>query len=74
MTTYFVSGMSWPLAIVGDAIFSCSMGGSPTHYADQLRNNCDKIFTLPRDTVIAPGHGPLTTLALEKKHNPFFAQ
>ncbi len=74
MTTYFVTGMSWPLAIAGDAVFSCSMGGSPTHYADQLRNNCDKIFTLPRDTVLAPGHGPLTTLALEKKHNPFFAQ
>ncbi len=74
LTTYFVTGMSWPLAIVGDAIFSCSMGGSPTHYAEQLRNNCDKIFTLPRDSVIAPGHGPLTTLALEKKHNPFFAQ
>lgn len=73
-TTYFVTGLSWPLAVVGDSLFSCSMGGSPTHYADQLRNNCDKIFTLPRDSVIAPGHGPLTTLALEKKHNPFFAQ
>ncbi len=72
-TTYYVTGMSWPLAIVGDSIFASSMGGSATHYADQLRNNCDKIFTLPRDTVIAPGHGPLTTLALEKKHNPFFA-
>jgi glyoxylase-like metal-dependent hydrolase (beta-lactamase superfamily II) len=29
---------------------------------------------LPRNTVIAPGHGPLTTLALEKLHNPFFAR
>lgn len=73
-TTYFVTGLSWPLAIVGDALFSCSMGGSPGHYADQLRNNHDKIFTLPRNSVIAPGHGPLTTLALEKKHNPFFAR
>ncbi|HTJ78168.1 MAG TPA: MBL fold metallo-hydrolase [Rariglobus sp.] len=74
MTTFFVTGLSWPLAIVGDSVFSCSMGGSPTHYADQLRNDRDKIFSLPRDSVIAPGHGPLTTLALEKKHNPFFAQ
>jgi glyoxylase-like metal-dependent hydrolase (beta-lactamase superfamily II) len=73
-TTYFVTGLSWPLAIVGDALFSCSMGGSRDHYADQLRNNHDKIFTLPRNSVIAPGHGPLTTLALEKKHNPFFAR
>ena len=73
MTTFLVTGLSWPLAIVGDSIFSCSMGGSPTRYADQLRNNRDKILPLARDTIIAPGHGPLTTLALEKKHNPFFA-
>ncbi|MFA6960362.1 MAG: MBL fold metallo-hydrolase [Opitutaceae bacterium] len=74
MTTYFVTGLSWPVAIVGDAIFCSSMGGSVDHYADQLRNNHDKIFTLPRNTVLAPGHGPLTTLALEKLHNPFFAR
>ena len=74
MTTYFVTGLSWPVAIVGDSLFASSMGGSTTHYAEQLRNNHDKIFTLPRNTVIAPGHGPLTTLALEKQHNPFFAR
>lgn len=74
MTTYFVTGLSWPIAIVGDSLFASSMGGSADHYADQLRNNHEKIFTLPRNTVIAPGHGPLTTLALEKQHNPFFAR
>ena len=73
LTTFYVTGLSWPLAIVGDALFASSMGGSLDHYADQLRNNHDKLFTLPRDSVIAPGHGPLTTIALEKKHNPFFA-
>lgn len=74
MTTFFVTGLSWPLAIVGDSLFASSMGGSVDHYADQLRNNNEKIFTLPRNSVIAPGHGPLTTLALEKQHNPFFAR
>lgn len=74
MTTFFVTGLSWPLAVVGDSIFSSSMGGSPTHFADQYRNNKEKILTLPRDTVLACGHGPLTTLAQEKQHNPFFAQ
>ena len=74
MTTYFVTGLSWPVAIVGDSLFSCSVGGSATHYAEQLRNDNEKIFTLPRNTVIAPGHGPLTTLAFEKQHNPFFAR
>lgn len=73
-TTFFVTGLSWPIAIVGDSLFSCSMGGSIAHYSDQLRNDNDKIFTLPRNSVIAPGHGPLTTLAFEKQHNPFFAR
>jgi hydroxyacylglutathione hydrolase len=73
MTTYYVTGLSWPLAVVGDSVFASSMGGSPTHFLDQYKNNHSKIFTLPRDTVLACGHGPLTTLGQEKKHNPFFA-
>lgn len=74
MTSFFVTGLSWPLAIVGDSIFSSSMGGSATHYRQQLHNNLHKLLTLPRDTVFACGHGPLTTLAQEKEHNPFFAR
>ena len=74
MTTYFVTGLSWPIAFVGDSVFASSMGGSPTHFADQYRNNKEKIFTLPRDTVLASGHGPLSTLSQEKQHNPFFAR
>ena len=72
MTTFYITGLSWPLAIVGDSIFASSMGGSPTHYADQYRNNKEKILPLPNDTVLACGHGPLTTLGQEKRHNPFF--
>lgn len=74
MTTYFVTGLSWPIAFVGDSVFASSMGGSASHYAEQYRNNREKIFTLPRDTVLACGHGPLTTLAQEKQTNPFFAR
>jgi hydroxyacylglutathione hydrolase len=74
MTTFYVTGLSWPLAIVGDSIFSCSMGGSPTNFEDQYRNNKEKLLTLPKDTVLACGHGPLTTLAQEKQHNPYYAR
>jgi hydroxyacylglutathione hydrolase len=74
LTTFYVTGLSWPLAVVGDSIFASSMGGSATHFADQFRNNKEKILTLPRDTVLAPGHGPLSTLAQEKQHNPFLAR
>jgi len=32
----------------------------------------EQILSLPPDTLICPGHGPLTTVAEEKAHNPFF--
>jgi hydroxyacylglutathione hydrolase len=72
-TTFYVTGLSYPLAVVGDSMFAGSIGGSPTHLGDQHRNDVEKILTLPRNTVLACGHGPLTTVALEKRHNPFFA-
>ena len=74
MTTFYITGLSWPLAITGDAIFAGSMGGSATHYAEQRRNTRKKILTLPRDTVLACGHGPLTTVRQEMEHNPFFCR
>ncbi len=74
MTTYYIVGLSWPIAVVGDAVFAGSMGGSATHFEEQLNNNKAKILPLPRDTVLACGHGPLTTIGQEKQHNPFFAR
>jgi hydroxyacylglutathione hydrolase len=74
LTTFYITGLSWPLAIVGDAVFASSVGGSETHFGEQLKNNREKIFALPNDTVLACGHGPLTTLRQEKTHNPFFAR
>lgn len=74
LTTFFITGLSWPLAIVGDALFAGSIGGSATRFPEQFRNDRDQIMTLPRDTVLACGHGPLTTLAEEKRHNPFFTR
>lgn len=73
-TTFYLTGLSWPVAVVGDSLFASSVGGSATQFAEQLRNDREKIFTLPNDTVLACGHGPLTTLGQEKKHNPFFAR
>ena len=32
----------------------------------------DEILTLPGDTLLCPGHGPLTTVAEEQSNNPFF--
>lgn len=71
-TTFVVKGLARPLAVVGDSLFAGSMGGGLVSYADQYRNNVEQILTLSDDTVLAPGHGPLTTVGEEKAHNPFF--
>jgi hydroxyacylglutathione hydrolase len=73
-TSFYITGLSWPLAIVGDSLFAGSMGGGLVSYEDQFRNNRRKLLNLPLDTVFACGHGPLTTLKQEKRHNPFFTR
>ena len=72
--TFFVSGLSKPVAIVGDAIFCCSMGGGMISYEEALRTNRQNIFSLPDETILCPGHGPLTTIAEQKEHNPFYPE
>jgi hydroxyacylglutathione hydrolase len=71
--TYFVTGLARPIAVVGDSIFAGSMGGGNVSYKEAVKNNLEKILTLPDETIICPGHGPLTTVSDEKEHNPFFA-
>ncbi|MDR2430275.1 MAG: MBL fold metallo-hydrolase [Puniceicoccales bacterium] len=73
LTTFVVSGLAVPLAIVGDALFAGSMGGSEGFYREQRRHGLERILSLPDATVIAPGHGPLTSVGFEKRHNPVFA-
>jgi hydroxyacylglutathione hydrolase len=72
--TYVISGLARSVAVVGDAVFAGSMGGGGISYADALSNNRTKIFTLSDDTVLCPGHGPLTTVGEEKRHNPFYPE
>ena len=73
-TTFVVRGLALPIAVVGDALFAGSMGGGMVSFADALKTNREKILTLPDETIICPGHGPMTTVGEEKKHNPFFAE
>lgn len=70
--TYVIHGLSRTIAIVGDAMFAGSMGGGGVSYQDALATNRKEILSLPDETVICPGHGPLTTVGEQKKHNPFF--
>ena len=48
LTTFFVTGLSWPLACVGDALFSCSTGGSPTQFDLQYTTTARKSSPYPR--------------------------
>ncbi len=60
------------VAIVGDTIFAGSIGRGNQSW-DLARSKIrEQILTLPPETLLCPGHGPLTTVAEEKEHNPFF--
>ncbi len=74
-TTYIVG--TWPedaphVAIVGDALFAASIGRGNQSWDLARQKVREQILTLPPETLLCPGHGPLTTVAEEKAHNPFF--
>jgi len=68
---------NWPedaphVALIGDTIFAGSLATGFVSTALLKQKVRDQIFTLPPETLLCPGHGPLTTVAEEKAHNPFF--
>jgi glyoxylase-like metal-dependent hydrolase (beta-lactamase superfamily II) len=60
------------IALVGDAIFAGSMGRGNQSWDLARQKVREQILTLPDETLLCPGHGPLTTVAEEKANNPFF--
>jgi len=60
------------VAIVGDTIFAASMGRGNISWEQARQKVREQILTLPANTLLCPGHGPLTTVIQEKEHNPFF--
>jgi len=76
-TTYFIDTsplMSTAFAFVGDALFAGSIGRakSPQTYPTLLDSVNNVILSFPPATLLFPGHGPVTTVAGENTHNPFF--
>ncbi len=60
------------IAIVGDTIFAGSMGNGNGAWDLAKQKVREQILSLPAETLICSGHGPLTTVAEEKANNPFF--
>lgn len=58
----------------GDLLFEGSIGRTDFEYGDfdVLKASIkEKVYVLPDDTKVYPGHGPMTTVGIEKKHNMF---
>lgn len=62
---------SAPLLISGDVLFAGSVG-APYFCRERLADTLKRLFDLlPDNTIVAPGHGPLTTVKNERRFNPF---
>ena len=70
----YCDGIKPPVLFCGDTLFQFSVGrtdfpgGSFETLANAIR---ERLFVLPDETVVYPGHGPETTIGEEKRHNPF---
>lgn len=65
------------ILISGDTLFQESTGRTdfPTGSMSSIvRSIREKLFVLPDDTKVYPGHGDSTTIGYEKKYNPFVAE
>jgi hydroxyacylglutathione hydrolase len=65
------------LVFGGDVLFRGSVGRTdfPGGSSEQLLGGIrSKLFTLPEDTVVYPGHGPVTKIAHERRTNPFVGE
>lgn len=63
--------------IAGDTLFAGSIGRTDLPGGSMqkiLRSLHDTVLALPDDTVVVPGHGPLTTIGEERESNPFLVK
>ncbi len=61
------------LLLSGDTLFAGSVGRTDLPGGDmtKLMASLARLAALPGDTTVVPGHGPETTIASERRHNPF---
>jgi glyoxylase-like metal-dependent hydrolase (beta-lactamase superfamily II) len=70
-------GLAEDIIICGDTVFAGSVGRvdltGGTNMEDLVGNICNKLLTLKGSTILFPGHGPRTTIEIEKESNPFLS-
>ncbi len=69
---YYIEGNTEPILLAGDTLFCESVGRTdfPTgSMGDLVRSIKEKLFVLPDETVVYPGHMQTTTIAHEKAFN-----
>jgi glyoxylase-like metal-dependent hydrolase (beta-lactamase superfamily II) len=62
------------MLIAGDTLFARSIGRTDLpggSFEKIIRSLHDRVLTLPDDTTVIPGHGPVTTIGEEREENPF---
>jgi len=63
--------------IAGDTLFAGSIGRTDLPGGSMqkiLRSLSEKVLALPDETIVVPGHGPLTTIGEERESNPFLTK
>ncbi|WP_448060678.1 MBL fold metallo-hydrolase [Cellulomonas hominis] len=75
-TLYLIDTQDGPVALTGDVLFAGTVGrtdlpgGDPAAMTATLR---EVVATLPRGTVVLPGHGPASRMDVELATNPYLA-
>ncbi|MFO0898924.1 MAG: MBL fold metallo-hydrolase [Pirellulales bacterium] len=71
----FIARKERPMVVFGgDVLFAGSIGRTDFYDGDHeqlLRSIREKLFVLPDDTIVLPGHGPATTVGEERQFNPW---
>lgn len=71
---FVLGGNMPPVVFAGDVLFHESIGRTDFPDGDFATLACGirgRLYALPDETIVFPGHGPPTTVGHEKRHNPF---
>ena len=68
---FYIEDGSNPILLSGDTLFHGTHGRTDfeTSSYEAMKESLKKLFELPANTLVLPGHGSSTTIEFEKQHN-----